>query len=84
MLKELSEVEFKKRFPKASAYGLEMHSPVYLENGVILIDTEWNGEVYTIKDQDGIESVYRPIQEPVSYDEEGEPGDWEIIGYEEI
>lgn len=83
LLKEINKAEFKKRFPETSTYGLEMYSPVYLENGVILIDTEWNGEVYTVKDSEGVERVYRPVQEPASYDDDGEPDDWEVIGYEE-
>jgi len=84
MLKEIKKVEFEERFPEVSTYGFEMYSPVFLENGVILIDTEWNGEVYTVKNQDGTESTYRPIQEPTSYDEDGEPEDWDVVGYEEF
>lgn len=84
MLKEISRVEFEERFPEVSTYGLGQLMPIYLENGVILIDTEWNGEVYTVKNQDGTESTYKPIQEPVSYDKEWEPDDWETVGYEEI
>lgn len=82
MIKELTEKEFAERYPKEMIYGLENHTPVYLDNGVILIDTEWNGEVYTIK-KDGREISYRPIQEPISFDEDGEADMWEIIGYEE-
>lgn len=83
MLKEMNKTDFENKFPRISTYGLEMYSPVYLENGVILINTEWNGEVYTVKNTDGTENVYQPVQKPVSYDEDGEPEDWEIVGYEE-
>ncbi len=83
-MKEITKTEFEKRFPEVSTYGLEQLMPVYLENGVILIDTEWNGEFYTVKNQDGSESVYRPVQEPVSYDEDGNPEDWETVGYEKL
>lgn len=83
MLKSLNKNEFEERFQEVNTYGLETHSPVFLENGVVLIDTEWNGEVYTVKNPDGSESVYRPIQEPTSFDEDGEPEDWETVGYEE-
>lgn len=83
-MKEITKTEFEKRFPEVSTYGLEQLMPVYLENGVILIDTEWNGEFYTVKNQDGSESVYRPVQEPVSYDEDGNPEDWETVGYEQL
>lgn len=43
MLKEINKAEFEKKIPEISTYGIDMYSPVYLENGVILIDTEWNG-----------------------------------------
>lgn len=82
MLKEISREEFEQRFPEISTYGLDMDMPVYLENGAILIDTEWNGEVYTVKNPDGSETTYRPVQEPIEVDGDGEPVDWETIGYE--
>lgn len=50
MLNEITKKEFEERYPEVSTYGLEAYSPVYLENGVVLIDKEWNGEVYTVKD----------------------------------
>lgn len=83
MLKEITKAEFENRFPAISTYGLEQIMPVYLENGVILTSGEWNGESYTVKSVDGSESTYRPVQKPVSYDEDGEPEDWETVGYEE-
>lgn len=49
MLNEITKKEFEERYPEVSTYGLEAYSPVYLENGVVLIDKEWNGEVYTVK-----------------------------------
>lgn len=82
MLKEINKAEFEKRFPEISTYGLEMYNPVYLENGVILIDSEWNGEVYIVKDSDGVERTYRPVQEPTEFDKDGEPMQWETIGYD--
>lgn len=45
MLNEITKKEFEERYPEVSTYGLEAYSPVYLENGVVLIDKEWNGEV---------------------------------------
>ena len=71
IIEEISKAEFEKRFPDVSTYGLEQNSPVYLENGVICIDTEWNGERYII---DNMEIV--PVYEEVD-------GDFEIIGYYE-
>ena len=53
MLNEITKKEFEERYPEVSTYGLEAYSPVYLENGVVLIDKEWNGEVYTVKDEEG-------------------------------
>lgn len=79
MIKEIT----KKEFDEVSTYGLEQYSPVYLENGVILIDTEWNGEVYTVK-ENGKERTFKPIQEAIAFDDDGEPEQWETIGFEEI
>lgn len=82
MIKKISKKEFEERYPEISTYGLNAYDPVFLENGAILIDTEWNGEIYTIKNQDGTENTYRPVFEPINYDENGEPFQWEIIGCE--
>lgn len=82
MVKEISKKEFKEKYPEVSTYGLEQHCPVYLDNGIILIDGEWNGEVYTVK-EDGRERTFRPIQEPDGVDENGEVIDWKTVGYEE-
>lgn len=71
------------RYPEVSTYGLEAYSPVYLENGVVLIDKEWNGEVYTVKDEEGKERTYRPVQEPDEVDDDGEVLQWKTTGYEE-
>lgn len=70
-------------YPEVSTYGLEAYSPVYLENGVVLIDKEWNGEVYTVKDEEGKERTYRPVQEPDEVDDDGEVLQWKTTGYEE-
>lgn len=50
---------------------IEMHMPVFLENGEILLDTQWNGEEYLVKGKS-----YSPF-----YKETEE--DTEIIGYYE-
>lgn len=83
MLNEITKKEFEERYPAISTYGLEAHSPVYLENGVVLIDKEWNGEVYTAKDTEGKERTYRPVQEPDVLDDDGEVLQWKTVGYEE-
>ena len=50
---------------------------------VVLIDKEWNGEVYTVKDEEGKERTYRPVQEPDEVDDDGEVLQWKTTGYEE-
>lgn len=72
ILEALSKKEFEKRFPEISTYGLEDYSPVYLENGTVLINTEWNGERYS-----GEYGEYRPVYQQ-------EEDDFEIVGYELI
>ena len=56
---------------------------ITLENGVELFPEEWNGEVYTVK-ENCRERTFKPVYEPISFDDDGEPEQWEIIGYEEI
>ena len=71
IIEEISKEEFKKKFPEVSTYGIEMHMPIFLENGEILLDTQWNGEEY-FTDKGIIVPVY-----------EDNDGDFEIIGYYE-
>lgn len=78
MVREISKKEFEARFPDVDTYGLEQLMPVYLDNGVILTEYEWNGDVYTI----GIRE-YKPVQVPDVTGEDGEVLQWKIIGYEE-
>ena len=56
---------------------------ITLENGIELFPEEWNGEVYTVK-ENGRERTFKPVYEPTSFDDYGEPEQWETIGYEEI
>ena len=56
---------------------------ITLENGVELFPEDWNGEVYTVK-ENGRERTFKPVYEPISFDDDGEPEQWGIIGYEEI
>ena len=56
---------------------------ITLENGIEIFPEEWNGEVYTVK-ENGRERTFKPIQEPISFDDDGEPDQWEIMGFEEI
>lgn len=73
MLKELTLTEFKERFPQVSTYGLEDPLNVFLENGEILIEREWNGEEYILKNG----KTYRPVYKPLNEDY------YTVIGYVE-
>lgn len=41
---------------------------------------DWNGEVFDIGDGYSL----RPIYEPYSFDDNGEPDQWDTVGYELI
>lgn len=47
-----------------------------LEDGTLLHSSEWNGEVYTVKNKDGSETIYFPVYNQIDEDE------YEIIGFE--
>ena len=50
-----------------------------LENGVLLHETEFNGEDYCVKENDNTETIYHPV-----YDEnENVNGGFDIIGFED-
>ena len=87
MLKRITRNEFKERYPDDMIYGLDHHDPIYLEGGVILINDEWNGEFYIIRTWDDNGNVderrYRPVYEPIDWDDDGEVSQVEIIGCEE-
>ena len=73
ILEEITKEEFERKFPDIPAHDLKTCSPVFLENGVILINSEWNGERYITEGKE-----YTPFYK------EGEQGDIEIIGYYEF
>lgn len=56
---------------------------IALENGVQLYPEEYNGEVYTVK-ENSAERTFKPVYEPIAFDDDGDPLQWEIIGFEEI
>ena len=56
---------------------------ITLENGIELLENEWNGEVYTVK-ENGKERTFKPIQKPISFNDDGDVEQWEIICFEEI
>ena len=82
MISEIEKEKFEERYPEVNTYGLEPYSPVYLENGVVLIDQDWNGEVYIVTDNKD-ERIFRPVQEPDDIDDDGEILHWKTVGYEE-
>ena len=49
-----------------------------LEDGTLLHWSEWNGEVYTVK-ENGIERTFKPIYA----EEENENGGFDIVDFEE-
>ena len=71
IIETLTKEEFEERFPETSTYGLNLYSPIFLENGVILTDTKWNGERYFLNGKE-----YAPFYNEVEEDTE-------IIGYYE-
>lgn len=73
MLKEITMKEFQKRFPEISTYGTHWTSEVFLEDGTILWEQDWNGEEYN----DG-HRRFRCVYKEVGEDE------FEVVGYEEI
>lgn len=71
MIKEISKKEFEERFPETSTYRLGT-TAVYLDDGAVLTDEDWNGEVYTVDNK-----MYKPV---VAWDDEADQGT--TIGYE--
>lgn len=72
IIEEISKKDFEERFPAVSTYGLEQHMPVYLENGIILIESEWNGDTYFTSGGN-----FKPVYKENSED------DFETIGFYE-
>lgn len=70
VLSELSRKEFEEKFPDKPTYILSQFPPVFLENGEILLQNEWNGEAYHAEN-----ARYFPVYNQIDDD------DYEIIGY---
>lgn len=83
MIKEIVRKEFEKRYPEVYISDAGQVA-AYLENGVVLTESEWNGESYTVKDENGAEKRYRPVEEPTETDENGEVLQYDVVGYEEV
>ena len=73
MLKEISAKEFEKKF--GAVYDPSHQVVAYLENGVTLWRTDWNGEEYTLENRDR----YRPV---AHFDENGDADG--NMGYEKV
>lgn len=73
ILEELNIEEFEKRYPHISTYGLDDLMNVFLEDGTILLQDDWNGYEYISKGK-----IYRRVYELINDD------DWDIIGYYEV
>ena len=69
LLSELTVRQFTEAFPDTYTSG---EVAAYLENGVVLLNSEWNGEQYTLENGDR----YRPAYTPADED-----GNCEIAGY---
>ncbi len=82
MIKEIGRQEFEKRHPEVYISDVGQVA-AYLENGVVLTESEWNGEVYTVKGE-GKEKTYRPVEKPTETDEDGEVLQYDVAGYEEV
>lgn len=66
---EVSKSDFEKSNPEISTYGFDFGDSVFLENGVILHEKDWNGEFYS-----GDYGTYRPVSQQVD-------DDFEVVGY---
>lgn len=51
-----------------------------LENGTLLHEKEWNGEVYTVR-ENGTETTYEPVYDTMPDENDGLDV-WDIIGFE--
>lgn len=65
----LSGKEFNEKYP--GTYISDPHGCIYLENGIILTDSQWNGECYMTEGLFDYYPVYRYVNEDET----------EIVGY---
>ena len=71
--KEITRAEFEKKYPDINTNGLGSYMPVFLDNGDVLLETEWNGERY-----ETLEHIYYPVYENDLLDN----GSFDIAWYE--
>lgn len=67
--------DFEKKFPNITVMD-ERVTNVYLDNGVYLLNSEWSDDCYCC---DG--RYYYPVYVPISFDDDGEPDQYETVGY---
>ena len=74
MLKTISYQEYSERYDD-SFVNWERCVDAFLENGDVLWEQDWNGEIYI---NEKIGKNYRPVYKQIDEDE------FEVIGYEEV
>ena len=55
MIKEITMTEFEEKFPEVNTYSWWSNAK-YLEDGTILLETDWNGKEYIINGK-----LYKPF-----------------------
>lgn len=74
ILEKLDIAEFEKKYPDISTYGLDNSLlNVFLEDGTILLQDDWNGYEYISEGK-----IYRCVYELINDD------DWNVVGYYEV
>ena len=73
--KELSRQEFGTRYPDVSTYEADFQGAVFLSDGALLLNSEWNGYEYNTIAADGTQKSYVPL-----YLQEDE-GNYETVAY---
>lgn len=68
LLETMTEKQFGAAYPDAYVSG---DVAEYLENGVVLLNSEWNGEEYTLANGDRYRPAYRQVDED----------NYEYVGY---
>jgi hypothetical protein len=74
MLNTISYQEYSERYDDVIV-NWDMYVDAFLENGDVLWNKDWNGEIYS-NQETGKE--YRPVYRQIDEDE------FEVIGYEEV
>lgn len=73
--KELSRQEFETRYPDVSTYEANFQGAVFLSDGALLLNSEWNGYEYNTIAADGTQKSYVPLY--LQKDEDN----YEIVAY---